>query len=625
MKKSTLTRVVVAIAMITGCVRSSGEPGADAQASSTATAAADPPPLDPRTRGWDLGRTYGYRLKLTSVVNMGGSDAAFDFDLMGVVRIAAMTVTPESATLYATIADVKAVSRVPGSQNQFDKVASQVQQGGCFFTLSGGRLSELRVPQGALPTVVAVYRHVAAALQFARPGRESVHYTAEEYDTTGKYVADYELDPASHVWQKKKQKYLSLLTPTLQQGNIPARIVPEVVVSKGAIQLLADGRPGLIQMHEELVIQGAQLPLRSTNELSLEGAASEPAPQVAPDWPALLAATSRLAADEPYLTAGMDRSLEDQRIGGLTFEQALEGLEQSAKSNAAVDPAGQAALSQESKLFIALAAILRTQPGKIPLVIQKIRAKAPGYRTLIDVLASASSPEAQRALVKLMNAKTTDDEVRSEVIASLTRTPNPDPVSIAAFRALLAADPSSTRALYGLGTYSRRLRDAGKANEARELGELLLAQLALAPSAGAVADVLRAIANSGYAGALPKVTQHLTSPDEEIRVAAVRALQAMQNPKIDQLIATRLETDSSRLVRLSAVEAAKLRHPSDALARALAASATSPEADAHVRYAAVQLMISWMQQGRAELRSTLEKVSHDDQEQRIRDLASAAM
>ena len=608
------------------CARAPGDPSVATQGGSAV--AQNPPeqPLDARTRGWDLGRLYAYRLKLTSTVSMGGPDNTFDFDLTGVVRIATMTVTPEVATLYATMVDVKTVSRMPDSQSEFDKLAALIQKAGCFFTFSGGRLSELRVPQGAAPTVVNVYRQVVSALQFARPARESVHYTADEYDTTGKYVADYTLDPTTHLWQKRKQKYVSLLTPTLQQGNIPVQIVPEVIVSKGAIELLADGRPGLIEMRDDISIRAAELPLRSSNVLSLETGPSEPAPLVAPNWTALLAATSRLASDEPYVVAGMDQSLEDQRAGGLTFEQAVEGLEQLAKGNAeSGNGADQPALARESKLFTALSSILRTQPKKIPLAIQKIRAKAPVSRTLIDALASASSPEAQAALVKLMNSKTTEAEVRNDVAASLSRTPNPDAVSIAAFKALLAADPWSTQALYALGTYSRRLRDAGKPDQAKELGELLASRLALAPSAGTLADVLRAIANSGYAGALAKVVPHLKSQEEEVRAAAVRALQSMQNPKVDELIAACLETDPSRQVRLAAIEAAKLRQPSDSLARAVTSAATNAESDAHVRYAAVQLMIRWLPKGRTELRATLEKVSHDDQEQRIRELATTAL
>jgi len=631
-QRTSLTAVlVVALSGFAGpsCVRSSSEPhptpqGADA--GSVVAASPPPPTLDTRTLGWDLGKLYAYQLKLVSTMSMGSPDNSFDFDLTGIVRLATVTATPELATLYATIADVKAVSRIPDSQEEFDKIAAQVQKAGCFFTLSGGRLRELRVPQGAAPTVINVYREVASAFQFARPLQELTRYTAEEYDTTGKYVAEYEFEPNTRLWQKKKQKYLELLTPTLQQGNIPARILPEVVASRGTIRLLADGRPDAIETSEELVMQSAQFSLRSTNTLSLEGGTSEPARQLAPDWTALVAATSRIAADEPYVVEGMDQSLEDQRVSGLTFEKAVEGLEQ--LGGGKVEPAnsaGQTAMAHESKLFIALAAILRTQPKTIPLAVRKIRSRSPIYRTLIDALASASSPEAQAALVQLMKSKTIDRDARTDIIASLTRTPNPDEVSIAAFKALLADNPASTQALYGLGTYSRRLRDKGKVKEAKEISELVAAQLALASSPGRLADVLRGIANSGYAGALPRVLPFLTSEDEGVRVAAVRALQSMHDTKVDELIAARLETDPSRQVRLSAVESAKLRQPSDTLARAFSRAATNAEADAHVRYAAVQVMIGWMPRGRGELRVALEKVARDDQEQRIRELATNAL
>src|SRR5262249_12807565 len=145
---------------------------AGGESASAVPAPPEAPALDARTHGWEGGRVYAYRLKVTSTMTLGAEGNAFDFDLTGLGRLVARTATPEATTLYASVTDIKATSRVPDSQAEFDKVATQIGEAGCFFTLSGGRVSELRVPQGGAATVINVYRQIASALQFARTVRD---------------------------------------------------------------------------------------------------------------------------------------------------------------------------------------------------------------------------------------------------------------------------------------------------------------------------------------------------------------------------------------------------------------------------------------------------------------------
>jgi len=75
--------------------------------------------------------------------------------------------------------------------------------------------------------------------------------------------------------------------------------------------------------------------------------------------------------------------------------------------------------------------------------------------------------------------------------------------------------------------------------------------------------LLRAIANSGYIGALPRVLPFLKDQDEEIRATAVRALQSMRDPRIDGVIAARMKEDASAEVRISRSMPPKVREPSE--------------------------------------------------------------
>ena len=299
----------------------------------------------------------------------------------------------------------------------------------------------------------------------------------------------------------------------------------------------------------------------------------------------------------------------------------------SSVNGAAIDPDEEAARQQSTderaRLFIALAAILREQPDKVPLTVKKIQAGSPAGDVLVQALSSASSPAAQSALVGLVSSKTLDPRLRDRVVLALSRTPKPDARSVDALKTMLKADPFSEQALLGLGSYSRRLRDAGEAVRAEDIGRLLVATLAQSRGPSDRVTVLRAITNSGYSPAKDVVIGYTAAPEEEIRVAAVRALQSMKDGSVDQVIADRMLTDSSSEVQISALNAAKVRDPSDVLAHAAAGAATSA-ADPHVRYRAVELIDFWAH-SRPDLRATLEDVSVRDPEGRIRDRAKAAL
>ena len=117
--------------------------------------------------------------------------------------------------------------------------------------------------------------------------------------------------------------------------------------------------------------------------------------------------------------------------------------------------------------------------------------------------------------------------------------------------------------------------------------------LELAKGQMSLVVLLRAIANSGYAAALPRVLPYLDDKRERIRAVALRSLQSMPDARVDSIIATRLGRDESSKVRLSAIEAAKLREPGTELVAALSDVSTGAE-DNHVRFRAVELMASWL-------------------------------
>jgi hypothetical protein len=376
--------------------------------------------------------------------------------------------------------------------------------------------------------------------------------------------------------------------------------------------------------------------------VSLASGPEEPAPSPTPDWSAKLASTQRVAADQPLGVAAPVEELDAARIGSLDFDHIVAGLERSAEDKSARKSAHELArktgddsvseaeeaelnvqLQEDSRLFLALGALFRQDKATIARAVALIHAKSPAAPALMDALSSAGSDPAQEALARLTETADLGPELQSRAAVALSRTPTPSQTSVRALKALLRADPFDIRALYGLGTFARRLRDAGKSAESDALGEFLVRKLKPAKNPTDLLTVLRAIANSGYARALPEVVPYLSDDRDEVRSAAVRALQSMRDPQVDGLLASRLHDDASNVVQLSALDAVQLREPSVVLTDAVITMGTQA-ADTHVRFRAVEVMIRWLPQ-RPTLRATLELVAKNDAEPRIRDRAQAAL
>ena len=227
-----------------GCAQDSAERNQVAQPAAVASSIVAPQPpappaLDPRTLGWPPGVYYEYALRLSATVSFGNGAKGFDFDLTGTLRVTPATATAEATTLYLGIANPKFVSRVQGSQSQFDKVATEIRGTGCFVTLSGGRVTTDYLRPGLNATAANVYRDVAAALQFARAADGAPQYTAEEYDTTGQYVAEYRFDADHSLWLKHKLRYVAILAANSAPAGTPSHVVPQVHASEGDVVSLA--------------------------------------------------------------------------------------------------------------------------------------------------------------------------------------------------------------------------------------------------------------------------------------------------------------------------------------------------------------------------------------------------
>jgi HEAT repeat protein len=213
--------------------------------------------------------------------------------------------------------------------------------------------------------------------------------------------------------------------------------------------------------------------------------------------------------------------------------------------------------------------------------------------------------------------------IRLEAAFALVRTPRPTAPSLDALLAAVTDPLLHDYAVFGLGTFARRRREAGHGDDAGRAVARLIALLQASRSDNERNDVLHGIANSGDARAFASVEAFLAASDDSIRAAAVDAVRLMPNPEVEGIIVARMAATEAPEVRLAAVDAATLRDPTTPLVHAVETVATDAS-DSRSRVRAVHLLGKWLAE-RAEIRPILERVARSDDTQAVRQAAEASL
>jgi hypothetical protein len=449
-------------------------------------------------------------------------------------------------------------------------------------------------------------------------------WQSEEYDGTGQYVAEYTYDADSRAYQKQKVRYLALLGHPVAPGGGTLQILPEIGKSVGRIQVSVDGRVESVDLQDDLILKGAQLPIRSSNHIVLR-LISVQAAQSVPGVAGLRDAFVFMPASEPGIGKADIEALDEARTQGATFRQILSRMEATHRSEAVKagkkketgkQQAHSSAGMEDMLLFDALAASLRGHPEAVDAAVEMIKVGSAMSGVLIDALGSASSRESEAALVGLMESG--DADVKQRVRYALTRMVRPGNKGVEAMKALHAQHPYTQAALYALGSYSKRFADNGNAEKAAELGEYLIQRLREAPGTTSRITALRAIENSGYAPSIVHVQRFLDDHDDGVRQAAIMALRTMKDSAVDDILASRLASDISAEDKLVILKAVRARGASDELVSAVIFASSSSEAK--VRRQAVGLLADWLPR-QARLGPILDKIAKSDPNQQIRAIA----
>jgi hypothetical protein len=589
-----------------------------------------------------------YQAALTSSVELDPAQPPTQLDVAGKLEVLVQEAGPSRVELALDLSGSKVTLRSATEQTDSDKLAGELGSP-IFATLSGGKLSDLQVPPAAATVTVAVLRTLLNALEFVPAEHAASLWQAAGFDATGAFIAEYKLGSVPDHAVRKKLRYTT--APSLlvaADANFPlggVKFTPAVTASDTEF-IFHDSDIAAVSSSEELHTKlnvASEVVSKTTLTLTLESKVVAAAPS---EWIVARSSARHLAPAESYVNAADRVNLDGARVTGVKFEQLLSDLESAALARQKLglpalakdgepDPqlasadAYQAIAQRESHAFGLLNALFREQPATVSRALAAIRHRSPAATGLLDALSSSNSPGSQAALVQLMLDPSVDKKLRVSAATSLIRVQTASPETVAALSQLTKDSVLAQHALYGLGSFERRLREAGEATRARSVGDRLIKELAEAKGPSDQATVLRAIANSGDVLALPAVRPYLSSDQDSLRLAAVQALRLMDCPEAATLVAERLTKDSASIVRDAALDAARVRagvgtsRVPPALLAAVDAQARTAS-DSHSRLQAVRLLTAWLQR-EPELRQTLGSVVNNDQEQNIRETAQRAL
>jgi len=588
---------------------------------------------------WSDGTHHVYQVVMSSVIELGSGNVLLDLHLAGNLELHARNADDGSVELVSRLADLEVESKSSGGDAQLADLIRDLQRG-WVVELRDGLVDAIRLPNQASAAVAGIERTLAAALQFAPPPTASAsEWTATEHDATGQYWTTYRALPQAGRFSKHKLRYdrvlfgVSGVKPGVKLAPGAQGEPPEIASSSAEIEL-SDGQ--LRSSHSEEQLRAgltATTPVSSRTSLVLTLIAAD---RSSPRSELARAESIRLRATAPYAPHAPPLKLDAAKAAGWTFDRAvaeLEALERTREPPRAQRPgAGPETQTPEdtaraqrmAAAFNALSAIFRLEPDKIARAASLIRKDGAAAHAVMDALGSATTGESQAALLDMAADPQLPGTLRQGAAGSLIRSEHPGEAVVTGLIGLLDDPLLAEYASYGLGTFARKLREAGDAGRSQQISELLIQRLASVREPQHKTIALRGIANSAYAGAIEPVRRYLTDEDPLLRAAAIDALRLMSSPEVDGLIADRMTGDQRPVVRNAALDAARLRPVSEPLLAAVR-EVSSKAPDAQGRMQAVQLLARWLPEHTAAVRPALELAARSDTEPKVRDEARRAL
>jgi len=605
-----------------------GQPGCHrAQADTPAEAA--PGRVGPE---WAKQPRYAFAVTLDSKASLPSGNAAFDLALQASLELRVLSQVPDGVRVLGKL--TQPAMTLGGQADAEAKKISEELEDPVVFVLAGGRVTDSWFASRLSGVSVSTWRTIFVALQLSEPKPAAAKWAAEEFDSAGRYRAAYQREPTTGAVVRTKGSYVGLLDT--QGGKAPpAEMLPQIQSAETRFTLV-DGLLQRSASNETVVMKfQANSTLTITNRVVLEQRPVANDPSLKPfDEAKFITRANHAAPDHPAPSPreSAEASFDGLRTEGKTFQGVVALLEERAREKQSAKKAKEqstqdkdAAPSEEhATAFSALVAFLRSQPQTIELAMARLRAQSPAADLIVSALGAARTPAAQAALLAIIGDPKMPLALRNGALIDVGRNARPEREVAPAILAVLSEPGLAAQARMSLGSLSRRLREAGRIEEADALRPVFTAQLAAAKSPTVRADVLRAISNSGDPTLFPIVVPFFderATGDE--RAAAAEALRHMQLSEVDPLLAKQLTAESDAHVALAIIGAMRTRGASAVLVPALIAvmaSGTTP----NVRQRAVELAVRWARDY-PELRAALQEAAQKDPDPHVRSAASKSI
>lgn len=550
MKKQSVIAALAVLVLALGAfflVRSQREQGADADELVEQGASKLP---------FRVGDVHRYDLTLRTRVEAGGG-TMIDYALTGVWRLDVLRANAKGVVLNGRIEDAELVptgaALPPDSAARVAQARVEFAQPTRMMLNAEGGLVQVFGDERRELQVRSMLRAVAAVSQVSGEREGKQRWQREEWDNVGRYQVAYERQSADAL-MKVKQRY-TVLDPqaqTLGQGGSGI----DVRSASARLSLRDDGFLQKLEAEEVVAATGDTLGgMVTTTSYALRYRGSDHMDDQA------LAAALSVGVGAAMLPNQFSRQgtyspeTDSARIAGRTLPQVIEELSRVPHDR------GKQSEEQATRYrhnFIALAALLRRDPGAADEVLARIEKDDGLSPTLWDALGSAGSPTAQAALVRTVQMPQWNADQRTHQMISLSMVDEPtqDTVDFLAEQARTGAQ--SYQARLGLGTAAFRLRE-GAPDRAKALVADMVSRLDAATDSVERRQYLAALGNTGHPDALAPILRFAGAEDRLDRSQAMTSLRYQRADSAVAALVRAMLSDPDSSVRAAAAGASA--HP----------------------------------------------------------------